>query len=314
MLFPISTPGNVTLSLDPNDENYGLDPWQTEYVNISVEYLHSNGSVFTGLSELKNDQTYTLKVTISPKEAAAATSSGASATEMYNSDSANVNVYKPVLTFQDSTGFYGDPVPEFTGNLTGTVWKHGESVANDTAMGAAPTLTINYTPEESKVSNRKINTKQDIAVNADVKIGETSITEYSTFLHTNCNEKTCTVPTDKEFLIHVKTCKLDITKAGGTSDESYAFVIYKDGEEYSEVTISGNGGTETIYELPVGTYTIREDTGWSWRYPNPSYSSKEVKLSKDKPSGTISCTNTKNFIYWLNGFSTVVRNIFEKAN
>ena len=305
--------GNVTINLDLNAENYGLDTWQTEYVNISVEYLDSKGKVFTELSELKNDQTYTLKVTISPKDAALETSSGDPATAENKSGSAKINVYKPVLTFQDSTGFYGDSVPKFDGNLTGTEWKHGESVAVAAAMGDAPTLTLTYTLEKSNVSNEKINTKQDIAVNADVKIGETSITDYSTFLHKDCSGKTCTVPTDKEFLIHVKTCKLDITKAGGTSDESYAFVIYKDGEEYSEVTISGNGGTETIYELPVGTYTIREDTGWSWRYPNPSYSSKEV-LSKDKPSGTISCTNTKNFIYWLNGFSTVVRNIFEKAN
>ncbi len=304
--------GNVTINLDPNAENYGLETWQTEYVNISVEYLDSKGDVFTELSELTNDQTYTLEVTISPKKEAEETSSGDKATAKDKKASAKINVYKPVLTFRDSTGFYGDSVPEFAGNLTDTVWMHDESVANDTAMGAAPTLTITYTLEESNVSNEKINTKQDIAVNADVKIGETSITDYSTFIHTDCSEKTCTVPTGKEFLVHVKTCKLSITKKGGTDDESYVFVVYKDGKKYSEVTISGNG-TETIYELPVGTYSIIEDTRWSWRYPDPNYSSN-VELSKVNQSGTITCTNTKNFIYWLNGFSTVVRNIFEKAN
>ena len=306
--------GNVTINLDPNAENYGLDTWQTEYVNISVEYLDSKGKVFTELSELKNDQTYTLKVTISPKDAALETSSGDPATAENNSGSAKINVYKPVLTFQDSTGFYGDSVPKFDGNLTDTVWKHGESVADDTVMvGEAPTLTITYTPEENKVSDGKINTKQDIAVNADVKIGETSITDYTTFLHTNCSGKTCTVPENNEFLLHVKTCQLSITKEGGTDDESYVFVVYKDEKKYSEVTISGNG-TETIYELPVGTYTISEDTRWSWRYRNPIYSSEEVELSKDIPSGTITCTNTKSFIYWLNGFSQVVKNVFGKAN
>lgn len=307
--------GNVTINLDPNAENYGLETWQTEYVNISVEYLDSKGSAFTELSELKNDQTYTLKVTISPKEVAAATSSGKSATAENADDSAKINVYKPVLTFQDSTGFYGDTVPEFTGNLTDTVWKHGESVADATAMGAAPTLTITYTPEENKVSDGKINTKQDIAVNADVKIGEIDITADTTFSHINCSGKTCTVPKGKEFLLHVKTCQLSITKSGGAADESYVFDVYKDGVKYSEVTISGNG-TETIYELPVGTYTIQEDTDWSWRYPNPSYSNgvDGVDLSKDISSGTITCTNKKDFIYWLNGFSTVVRNIFGKAN
>ena len=307
-----ATAGNVTISLDPTAVNYGLADWQMEYVKIFVECLDSKGNAFTEPSELKDDQTYTLKVTISPKKAAAATSSGKSATAENADDSANINVYKPVLTFKDSTGFYGDTVPEFAGNLTGTVWKHGESVANAAAMGAAPTLTLTYTPEQSKVSNGKINTKLDIAVNIDVKIGETDITADTTFSHTNCSGKTCTVPKG-EFLLHVKTCDLSITKSGGATDESYVFDVYKDGAKYSEVTIRGNG-TETIYELPVGTYTIKEDTDWSWRYSNPIYSNGGVDLSKDNSSGTITCTNKKDFIYWLNGFSEVVKNIFGKTN
>ena len=28
-------------------------------------------------------------------------------------------------------------------------------------------------------------------------------------------------------------------------------------------------GTETLYELPVGTYTIQENTGWSWGGSSP---------------------------------------------
>ena len=64
----------------------------------------------------------------------------------------------------------------------------------------------------------------------------------------------------------------------------------------------------TIYELPVGTYTIAEDTGWSWRF-KPSYST-DVTLSKDNTSGTITCTNSLSKRYWLNGFSNVEKNIF----
>ena len=87
------------------------------------------------------------------------------------------------------------------------------------------------------------------------------------------------------------------------------FNVYKDGEKYSEVTVWGNG-TETLVELPVGTYTIEEDTGWSWRYPSPTYSGNSATLDKDQTSNTITCTNTKAKNYWLNGYSGVVTNIF----
>ena len=70
--------------------------------------------------------------------------------------------------------------------------------------------------------------------------------------------------------------------------------------------------SETIYELPVGTYTIEEDTNWSWRY-TPSIGNG-VSLTADSREGNISCDNTKQKKYWLNGFSSVVQNIFGKAN
>lgn len=87
------------------------------------------------------------------------------------------------------------------------------------------------------------------------------------------------------------------------------FVVKKDGQPYSEVTVWGNG-TETIVELPVGTYTIEEGTGWSWRY-TPAYSGG-VTLSAGNHEGTITCTNSIQNNYWLNGFSEVVRNIIKK--
>ena len=67
-------------------------------------------------------------------------------------------------------------------------------------------------------------------------------------------------------------------------------------------------GRETICELPVGTYTIEEDNGWSWRF-NPDYSNG-VTLSKANTAGTITCTNSTSSTKWLNGFSAVVTNIF----
>ena len=301
--------GDVTLDLSKASENYGLEAWQTAYVNITVKLYGADGRTeITGLTDLTDDTTYTISVTVAPKNEALGTSSGTPATAKTGAnDPAKINVFKPELTFQDSEVYYGETLNGYD-TLTSTEWKHGniKSTDNNVVMiGTAPQLDITYSPGAGK-----INTKQDIAVDVTVKIGNTDVTTDTTFKHTACTGKTCTVPTGKEFLLHVKTCSLTITKTGGNANEPYVFTVFKDNEKYSEVTVMG-GGSETICELPVGTYTIVEDTGWSWRYPNPTYSPiAGVTLSKTGASGTITCTNSLSKPYWLNGFSAIVKNIY----
>ena len=186
-------------------------------------------------------------------------------------------------------------------------------------LNTKPLLTLNYIPEAGKIdANSKINTKQDIKVKVDVTMPvgqtqtQTNVNAHTTFKHTPCTDETCgwtvpTIPGDPAFLLHVKTCTLTVSKTGGTDNESYVFDVFKDGEKYSEVTVWGNG-TETLVELPIGTYTISENAGWSWRYTANNGSSAE--LTAQNPTGSITCVNTKNNNQWLNGFSDVVRNIF----
>ena len=169
-----------------------------------------------------------------------------------------------------------------------------------------PTLDINYAPGAGLQSN-VVNTKLDIPVNVTVKIGGTDVNEYTTFLHTACDPACGFDANKEEFLLHVKTCTLTITKTGGAENEPYVFTVNKDGEKYTEASITGNGNV-TIYELPVGTYTIAEDTGWSWRYNAGNGGSAE--LTANNPTGSITCANTKVNNFWLNGFSSVVQNIF----
>ena len=195
--------------------------------------------------------------------------------------------------------------------------KHDD--ADVTMLNTKPLLTLNYIPEAGKIdANSKINTKQDIKVKVDVTMPvgqtqtQTNVNAHTTFKHTPCTDETCgwtvpTIPGDPAFLLHIKTCTLNITKQGGAGDESYVFDVFKDGEKYSEVAVWGNG-TETLMELPIGTYTISENAGWSWRYTANNGSSAE--LTAQNPTGSITCVNTKNNNQWLNGFSEVVRNIF----
>lgn len=294
------------IDLDLNEPNYGLQDWQTAFVDITVTVKDKDGNAIPpdGLKDLTADTTYTIEVTVAPNTVGTVEGK----TEK-NEPGAKINVFKPELTFKDSEGYYGADVPELSGNLTKTEWKHGTTLDTAVTMiGAKPELGFTYTPEAGKIDNNKINTKQDIGVDVAVKIGGTDVTTYTNFKHQPCENQTCILPDGMKFLIHVKTCTLTINKTGGADNESYVFDVYKDGVKYSEVTVWGNG-TETLVELPVGTYTIQENTGWSWRYTADNGTA--AILSADNPAGEITCTNTANDkIYWLNGFSQVVRNIF----
>lgn len=313
--------GDVKLDLSKAtdaEKPYGLEAWQTKYVNITVEVKDNAGNVISDkLDNLTDDTTYTVEVTVSPKTTEPKSTEGKKAEKQFgtNDPKAKINVFKPELTFKDSTAYYGETVPtgnDFSANKVSEVWKHNTTEDSSVTMtGEKPTLDISYTPNESKLKDGKY-TKQDVPVAATVKINTENVNKHTTFLHQNCTPD-CgwaapTTPNgDPAFLIHVKTCTLTITKQGGADGEPYVFDICKDGEKYSEVTIVGDG-SENIEELPVGEYTIEEDIGWSWRY-SPKYGDSAA-LTAQNPTGSITCTNTKTKDQWLNGFSNVEKNIF----
>ena len=301
---------------DDSEHPYGLEPWQVAYVNISVSSATTgNGGSFDNIQE---DISYTVTVTVSPKTPG--TSGEQSTTD---TGTGTIHVFKPELTFKDSDVWYGGDVPEnYNGNLAEETWVNSDGTKKHddpdvTMLNTKPTLTLDYTPEAGKIANGKINTKQDIKVKVDVTMPvgqaqtQTNVNAHTTFNHDSCTgECAWTKPTvsgDPAFLLHVKTCTLEIKKTGGADDESYVFDVYKDNNKYSEVTVWGNG-TEKLVELPVGTYTISENTGWSWRYTANNGGS--AVLTAQNPNGSITCVNTKNNNQWLNGFSNVVRNIF----
>ena len=312
-------PLDLTKANDP-DKPYGLDEWQMEHVNITVTIQDKNGNTIADadLQNLKEDVEYTIQVTVSPKTDGL-TAKGTPATAQTNSGNAKINVFMPELTFKDLEGYYGALIPNDKENPIGEQWKHGETVADkNTIIGPKPELMIRtgYADSILVVAEGKINTKHDIPVKAEVMIQGEDVTQYTTFRHQDCASACGWVTPEPEnsgnpaFLIHVKTCQLTVIKSGGVQGESYVFTVYKDNEPYSQVTIEGTE-PQTIVELPVGTYTIAEDTGWSWRYTANNGSA--ATLSADTPSGEITCTNTSKNNKWLNGFSSVVRNVFATA-
>lgn len=300
-----------------NQEEYtGVNAWKDDFVTITTTVTDKDGTEFPkdGLNNLTKDGDYSLHVKLTPNKDPATV--GDPAVEKIGNGEMKIKVFQPELTFKDFEGYYGDSVPAFRENPTQIKWKHGEEVAVPAQMtGTEPSLDIIYTPDATKIENGKINSKQDIPVKAEVKINNTDVTDKTTFQHQPCTPA-CgwtdpQTPGDPAFLLHVKTCQLTITKTGGDANEPYVFTVYKDNQKYTEVTIEGPGSV-IIKELPVGTYTIEEDTGWSWRYT--ATISGDATLSANSPNGTITCTNTKNNDQWLNGFSAVARNIYGQPN
>lgn len=302
-----------SVTLDLSKENYGLESWQNEYVNINVKITDKNNKDVTDkIADLTDDSTYNVIVTISPKYKGPVTAESGTGT-------ANINVFKPELTYKDSSAYYGETAAtEFTDNKYSEIWKHGDTKDIDDGvimLGTKPKLTLSYEPKSGTIVDGKY-TKKDVPVKVKVEIGTEDVTAKTTFKHQDCTDTECKwsnpdTPGDPAFMIHIKTCKLTVKKSGGADNEPYVFTVYKDGKKYSEVTVKNNR-SETISELPVGTYTIKEDEGWSWRYR--ANNGNAVTLQATSPTGEIECTNTKEIDQWLNGFSDVVTNIFGKPH
>lgn len=277
-----------TVVIDPTANNFGLQSWQNEFVNITV-----STDPEVGFSDLKEDKIYTLSCNIAPTSEGTSVKSG-------GSDQGNILVFKPTVTFKDSTVYYGDVAPTNpndygVNNFVGTVWKHDSEVAS--VMGEAPHLIFDYSMPEV-FSGGKVNTKEDISVNVTVKINNTDVTSYTTFEHQPCVQTCAFDSAEEEFLLHVKTCSLTINKRGGKTGEYFIFNVEKDDATYMSVVVPENSSV-TIKELPVGTYTIGEHTSWSWRYTPLIDNDGKVDLSKSYPTGTVTCTNTLYNNKWL---------------
>lgn len=276
----------------------------SDFSFVKVSYTTS-GSV-----DMTQDGSYTVTATVSPKEEAASDSAGASAQPATATVTSTVYVYKPELTFQDGEGYYGDTAPDFDGNLTATAWKHNDTVADTDVMGAAPALTLLYTPDEGAIVDGKINARQDIGVAVTVKSGDQDVTNATTFLHTNCAGKTCTLPDGKAFLLHVNTCSLTISKTvtGQNNGQSFVFTV-KDANGNVITTVAVKGGaSKTITGLPIGTYTVTEDTQWSWQYNLTSGNdvTKELKANAAEDYAAADFTNEYKGTNWLTSIADVI--------
>ena len=81
--------------------------------------------------------------------------------------------------------------------------------------------------------------------------------------------------------------------------------------KYPSVTVVDSAGSVVIGNLPAGTYTVTEDTGWSWRYTAVE-ASKTVDLTEAE-KGTADFQNYLKTKNWVDG-STSAKNHFTGKN
>lgn len=329
---------------DDEDKPYGLEKWQTEYVDIAATILENNNEIpSNGYENIIANHQYTWQVTISPKSKGETDDDGNPLIKVNDdvvteTDLGNITVFYPNVELSDIDIYYGDNSPEFNHVIE---WKDlsGNSASNN-MYTQEPKVSVSYSYSESIDGN--IDTKNNVFVNMNIlrEDKKQDITSITKFNHVVCEDMknggtSISIPDGYRFVLHNHTCSMTIEKNGGETNEPYIFTIKKKNpvtgeyEKYSEVSIVGNN-SKTIFELPVGDYTVEEDTDWSWRYresggfaPTYKYTNSKANskgetitssiLSSTNPSSSVTVTNTKTFQYWLNGFSKIVQNIFRKT-
>ena len=285
-----------------NTQYTGENAWKAAFVKIIPPVITKPTSGLTA------DGDYTLKATIEPSQSV---TNGVSKSE--KEEKRKINVFKPELTFQDSQIDLGDRAYYETQNHGAyfEVWKHQSDEKPDTQVtmtGEKPELELSYSPVADKFA-------QDTPVKVTVKIGNNNVTDYTTFKHDECDFDGCTwnelyaEGQDKEgeahFFVHVNSFDLTIQKEGWEGideNQSFVFKVTKDDDSTfsMDVVIQGNSSV-TIKDLEPGTYTVTEETGWSWRY-TPNANGKKVE-PKNAENGVVTVTfeNTRPKNKWLNG-------------
>lgn len=113
-----------------------------------------------------------------------------------------------------------------------------------------------------------------------------------------------------EFTITVNTCSLKITKTvegkGANPNQTFVFDVKDSAGNLVTTVVLKNNERKTITGLAVGTYTVTEDTNWSWSYSIVGDNNKQVALSSTTPSDTVKVTNHYDSHNWLTSIADVI--------
>ena len=94
---------------------------------------------------------------------------------------------------------------------------------------------------------------------------------------------------------------------GSKIDQNQTFVFRVQGEGVNMQVVITGPGEQTIKNLPVGNYTITEDTSWSWKYTPDGDATQELKASSIQDGvATVTFKNKNNGTNWLTSLAQVI--------
>lgn len=181
---------------------------------------------------------------------------------------ATVHVLKPTITWKDSTQNSGTQITDelLKSHQVDTVtWGDENNDGAGTLVTQEPTLTYEFSTATGEQISGPINA--ELHVKVDVKVGETPITDETTFnweKDAECPDS-CTNPNPSyQFRIHVGNGDLTIVKkisdgAGSYDNAVFDFkIVDEDGMTYYIHLDASSGRAEDTINLPSGTYTVTE--------------------------------------------------------
>lgn len=273
--------------------------WEYDFVKVSYEVIEKNGdTAVTGSVSPADCTDYTVKATFSPKYDGK-NANGNVNDDVTVDDTATVHVLKPTVTVNatDVWKYYGEDYNTPEGStVTGSVtWadEHGHDISGITVIGSEPygTDDLQYSYDHGKFVVPNTNT----TIKVSAKVGGVEKASTSYVVH----PKFCTLTINKE-----------VTKLYGAND-SFIFNVVGDGNFEAKVVING-AGSATLTGLPVGNYTVTEDTGWSWRYTWDN-SSASTTLSASKDNDRLTITNKLTENNWLGNETFVINKCESKT-
>lgn len=131
------TIGGVAVDLSKTDLGLGTDSWKADYLSKVQLTVNSDWADTT------EDGTFTITGTVT---------GGTSKSD--TSEAANIKVFKPVITFEDSTIYLGEKADYSENNGSPlVVWKNGQTSSDDagvTMTGNKPSVDVDYSIEKQE--------------------------------------------------------------------------------------------------------------------------------------------------------------------
>ena len=218
---------------------------------------------------------------------------------------ATVHVFKPTITWKDSTQDYGTPLSQdlLEEHKVNVQWQDLTLGDSNITLPAGNAPTLNFTFDQT---NKTLTTETVVKVTGiKTQDNKTVLLDNVKFEWKKGDEcpTDCNRPDNGQFTIHLGTGSLTITKklvdgsgdsVNAEKDVTFLFQIEGNGKVYNVgVTVNqgASTGTATINNLPAGNYTVTEilvPTGYTKGNSNPA--DGEVTVSGD--TGKITFTNT----------------------